>query len=265
MEHKQAYHSVRHHYSTKMMRTSLAVGVVWGVASICLAICTGLVFMQDQWIGDTPLSKGPGNFGLWRWCSDSRDGVDRCRGQLPDFTTLLSPSFISATVFTGLALITTCITPLVWAAFYFCRSSAVFKLCGTMQIFSGVFLLVAILSYPAGWDNASVVGVCGPLADDFQLGTCGVRWTYLLAVVACCDAFLLGMLALTLGCKVIHAEVSQPISHVPTGQGYLVDNMQLGTEMKSNQPIMIGDRYSDYSHNNPREQNPAFHQNNFQL
>ena len=46
MEHKQAYHSVRHHYSTKMMRTSLAVGVVWGVASICLAICIGLVFMQ---------------------------------------------------------------------------------------------------------------------------------------------------------------------------------------------------------------------------
>ena len=46
MEHKQAYHSVSHHYSTKMMRTSLAVGVVWGVASLCLAIITGLVFMQ---------------------------------------------------------------------------------------------------------------------------------------------------------------------------------------------------------------------------
>ena len=46
MEQKQAYHSVSQHYSTKMMRTSLAVGVVWGVASLCLAIITGLVFMQ---------------------------------------------------------------------------------------------------------------------------------------------------------------------------------------------------------------------------
>jgi hypothetical protein len=46
MDHKQAYHSVSHHYSTKMMRTSLAVGVVWAVASLCLAIITGLVFMQ---------------------------------------------------------------------------------------------------------------------------------------------------------------------------------------------------------------------------
>jgi len=69
----------------------------------------------------------------------------------------------------------------------------VFKVGGFLQILAGLALLVAILSYPAGWDNSSVVGVCGPLADDFELGTCGIRWTYLLAVIACGDAFLLGM------------------------------------------------------------------------
>ena len=46
MDPKHAYHSVSYHYSTKMMRTSLAVGVVWVVASLCLAIITGLVFVQ---------------------------------------------------------------------------------------------------------------------------------------------------------------------------------------------------------------------------
>ena len=30
----------------------------------------------------------------------------------------------------------------------------------------GLALLVAILSYPAGWDNSSVVGVCGPLVNN---------------------------------------------------------------------------------------------------
>ena len=25
---------------------------------------------QDEWIGDTPVSKIPGKFGLWRWCAD---------------------------------------------------------------------------------------------------------------------------------------------------------------------------------------------------
>jgi len=265
MEQRQGYYSsVRHHYSTKMMRISLAVGVVWGVATLCLAIITALVLMQDQWIGDTEVSKGPGNFGLWRWCSDSRDGLARCRGELHTFSSFLSPAFRSATVFTALSLLSTCITVLVWPAFCFSRSSPVFKMCGVMQILSGLFLLVGLLCFPAGWDNASVVGVCGPLADRFQLGTCGVRWAYLLAVVACCDAFLLGMMALTLGCKVIQAESPSSLPPVPSGQGYLMDNMQLTQEMKTN-PIMIGDRYSDYSHHNTMDQNTTYNHNNFQL
>ena len=87
---RPAYPSVQSHYAAKMVRLALSVGVVWGVASTCLAILLVTVFLQvgccsaavlqccrrcdvmlqDQWIGDTPLSKGPGNFGLWRWCSD---------------------------------------------------------------------------------------------------------------------------------------------------------------------------------------------------
>ena len=29
---------------------------------------------QDEWIGDSSNSKGPGNFGLWRWCTDTQVG-----------------------------------------------------------------------------------------------------------------------------------------------------------------------------------------------
>ena len=36
----------------------------------CCSAAGGDVMLQDQWMGDTPQSKGPGNFGLWRWCSD---------------------------------------------------------------------------------------------------------------------------------------------------------------------------------------------------
>jgi len=250
------YHSVSQHYSTKMMRTSLAVGVVWAVASLCLMILTALVFMQDQWIGDTHLSKGPGNFGLWRWCSDSRDGFDLCRGDLTNFSSLLSPAFKAATVFTGLSVLGTLAPILATMGLCFCRSSEVFKMCGFLQILAGIFLLVAVLSYPAGWDNHSVVGVCGQEADDFLLGTCAIRWTYLLAMIACGDAFLLGFLALTLGCKQIQPE--------DKSQGYLLDNMELAAEIKTHHPIMIGDRYGDYSpHQNSNQ--PPYSQSNFQL
>ena len=46
--------------------------------------------------------------------------------------------------------------------------------------------------------NCSVVGVCGEAAGRYRLGSCALRWTALLATLACCDAFLLGGLALTL-------------------------------------------------------------------
>ena len=68
---KPGYSSVHDHYANKMMRISLSVGVLWAMSSICLSILLVLVFLQDQWIGATLQSEnGPGNFGLWRWCSD---------------------------------------------------------------------------------------------------------------------------------------------------------------------------------------------------
>ena len=36
-----------------------------------------------------------------------------------------------------------------------------FKICGSMQFLSGLSLLIGLLSFPAGWDNDEVRGVCG--------------------------------------------------------------------------------------------------------
>ena len=72
-------------YSTKFMRNSKAVGVLWGIFSVCYSIIVMVVFtqvsdnqkklqinapVQDEWMGDGNLSKISGNFGLWRWCVD---------------------------------------------------------------------------------------------------------------------------------------------------------------------------------------------------
>ena len=45
------------------------------------------------------------------------------------------------------------------------RSSDVFKICGSMQFLSGLSLLIGLLSFPAGWDNDEVRGVCGSEVD----------------------------------------------------------------------------------------------------
>ena len=75
-------------------------------------------------------------------------------------------------------------------------------------------------------------------ADDFLLGTCDIRWVYMLAVVGCADCFLLGLLALTLGWRqIIHTEEEEE------GPGYLVTNMgSIGPDIKT-QAATMHDRW----------------------
>jgi len=247
---KSSYRSVYDHYGGKMMRISLSVGVIWSMASICLTILLVLVFLQDEWIGDTPVSKIPGKFGLWRWCAD-KDGVDTCRGDLSTFSSILSPAFRAATVFTGLSVVVTLLAILVWLTICCTSTLGLFKFSGVLQLLGGVFMLIVILSYPAGWDNANVISVCGPQADDFLLGTCDIRWTYMLAVVSCADSFLLGILALTLGYKqriTDHGDMQT----IGPQQGYLINNMEISSEIavkeRTADMLMPGD--SSYSQNN---------------
>jgi len=279
------YHEQSHYYSTKFMRSSKAVGVLWGIFSMCYTILTVVVFMQDQWIGDADNSKGPGNFGIWRWCTDSQDGRKICRGRLDDFGTILSPAFRAATVFTGLAVIISILCVVALVLFFMCRSSDVFKICGTMQFLSGICLAIGLLSFPAGWSNDEVRGVCGPMADSYNLGTCGIRWAFVLAVIAFFDSIILGCLAFTLATKKLKF-LSEPaymnpssMYHGEINPGFLGDNMSLAGSRKSGglQPVMLmphgpqdTDRYSEYSHPASRSNQSPFRtgpqvQHNFQL
>merc|ERR1719206_548527 len=188
-------------HSTRFMRNSKSVGVLWGIFSVCYSIITIVVFMQDQWIVDGSLSEISGNFGLWRWCMDSNVGRDKCRGQITDFSTFISTAFTAATILAGLGVVA------AWAAIFFSvlfikyRSCLVYKVSGILQILSGVRLTTATLCYPSGLGSESVQDVCGENAGPYSLGSCAIGWAYILAIIACCDAFILGCLALTLSTK----------------------------------------------------------------
>jgi len=263
------YREGSHYYSTKFMRNSKAIGVLWGVFTVCYAIITVVVFMQSEWIGDSDYSKGPGNFGLWSWCKESHDGREICRGRLEDFSTILSPAFRAATVFVGLAVITIVLCILALVLFFMCSSSDVFKICGSMQLLSGVCLAIGLVSYPAGWDHPEVRGICGAEASDYKLGNCRIRWAYILAVVAFFDSVILGCLAFTLAGKKVKF-VDEPTYMNPSvykgeiNSGFIGDNHSIAGSRKSVnlQPVMLMphppemDRYSEYSHRPGRNQSP---------
>jgi len=263
-----------HMHSTKFMRNSKAVGVLWGIFSVCYSIIVMVVFTQDQWIGDGNLSKSSGNFGLWRWCVDSDNGREKCRGQMTDFSTILSTAFTAATVFVGLAVVA------AWTAVFFlvffakCSSSLIFKLCGSLQITSGLCLAVGILCFPSGWDDEEVRAVCGATADSYSLGTCAVRWAYLLAVIAFCDAIILGCLAFTLATKQLKIYVEEEptygaprtVYHGEINPGFMGDTQSIYGSRKSinHKPGVVmqhggdDDGYSLYSHITGRSHHSPF-------
>ena len=65
-------------------------------------------------------------------------------------------------MFSGLAVLTSVLTLLAWLSICVASTLGLFKVSGCLQIISGVFMLITVLSYPAGWDNSSVISVCGP-------------------------------------------------------------------------------------------------------
>ena len=54
---KPNYTSVYDHYSAKMMKLSLSVGVVWAMSSICLSIILVMVFIQVRLVSYINLLK----------------------------------------------------------------------------------------------------------------------------------------------------------------------------------------------------------------
>lgn len=156
-----ASHAVVRMLTTRYLKHSRSVGILWGVFTVCSAILNIVVFLQDQWVGDTNTSKSPGHFGLWRFCTvlqanaaggdqlllllqqgagglvDQGGGTLMCLGSLDNFASILSPAFRAATVFVGISVVTSLMCVVGLLLFCVAKSSTVFEICGTLQILSG--------------------------------------------------------------------------------------------------------------------------------
>jgi len=204
--------------TTKYIKHSKSVSILWGIFTVCSAILNIVVFLQDEWVGETSASKSPGHFGLWRFCTVLSDGGRdatsetsarvQCVGRLDDFASILSPAFRAATVFVGISVIVAVIAVMAMILFCCMKSHSVFEICGTMQMLSGVCMTIGVLCFPAGWDNDHVRGICGSDSEDYKLGNCGIRWAFVLAAVAILDTWILGCLAFTLSHR--HAKPIYP-------------------------------------------------------
>ncbi|XP_060526303.1 LHFPL tetraspan subfamily member 5 protein [Cylas formicarius] len=183
-------------YATNYVRNSKAIGVLWGVFTICYNIIVVVSFVTSEWIGNAK-GQNPGKFGLWSMCV-AEESSEICKGRLENFLNLSNPAFQTSAILIALAALFAFIVTFAMILFFFCRSTRVFKICAWVQLFSGIALIGGCCSYPAGWADLNVKKVCGLTSGIYNLGECGMRWAYILAAIGCLDAIVLSILAFIL-------------------------------------------------------------------
>lgn len=127
-------------YAANYVRNSKAIGVLWGIFTICYAIINSVAFVTPEWLGDTSLeSEYPARFGLCSTCyfGTNSGGSENCNN---NFDEVLSHPFTASHIATLCGIISVflaLLTVLCLLLFFFCTSTNVYRVCGWMQFLSG--------------------------------------------------------------------------------------------------------------------------------
>ncbi|XP_073993767.1 tetraspan membrane protein in hair cell stereocilia [Rhodnius prolixus] len=288
MGSKVEYIDSTHIYATNYVRNSKAIGVLWGIFTICYAIIIIVAFVTPEWFGDTVHSEYPARFGIWKICYYGNNNLgllEDCQGTLDDIKSIINLPFKISTILYSLSIIIAMITILIMLLFLFFTSTTIFKTCAWLQIISGVCLVAGVAVYPAGWDSDVVRRTCGQSAAKYVLGDCSLRWSFLLAVIGCLDAFILATLAFILATR--HVKLQPEPTYTANGSlykgevngGFMGDAHSMAGSRKSLNlhPVLLMpqpgemDCYSEFSNRTGRSKSSAFRNDysssmhNFQL
>ncbi|XP_060065675.1 LHFPL tetraspan subfamily member 5 protein-like [Ylistrum balloti] len=189
-------------YHFRYMREYRAICALWGLLTIIWCILNLVSFIQPQWIGDSPQSPGYGHLGVYANCyPDHALGEYVCDGSPFSWDSILNNSFKATSFFVGVSALLMLITVAALLFFFCFKKTLVFYLCGIMEIISALFMFLACVIYPSGWNQAEVRTICGDTAGEYRLGECGIRWAYILAILGIFDAAFLAILAFLLATK----------------------------------------------------------------
>ncbi|XP_076447833.1 LHFPL tetraspan subfamily member 3 protein-like [Babylonia areolata] len=257
-------------YHFRYMREYRAVAVVWALLSIIWCILNVVSFVQPQWIGDTQESPGYGHMGVFQYCyPDSNKENYVCSGSFTDFDTILTDAFRACTFFVGVSALLMLFVVAALLLFFCFKKTAVFIFSGILQIFSALFMFLACVIYPVGWNHREVKLICGDGANEYRLGDCSIRWAYILAILGIFDAAVLAVLAFFLAAKRAKIEIySTPGTMSKSELNGYSETMSKRSIPIQPQVVAVpgdgeGDRYSEYSH--PASQRGGRSNQGFQL
>lgn len=186
---------------TNYVRNSRAITVGWFIFSVCYTILNIIAFIQPFWFGDTRDSPGVGYFGLFERCERVQGSEYRCEGEFVDFKSILNEYFMAASFLVGGACLLFIFSVICMLLFLFLKARIVLYICGVLQLTAAVFMAVACIIYPRGFDDDFVRRICGQDATGYNMDKCQMRWAFILAIVLIFDALILSILAFVLAVR----------------------------------------------------------------
>lgn len=136
-------------YATNYVRNAKAVGVLWGIFTVCYAIIVAVAFITPEWIGDTTTSENPARFGLWSSCyfgNGVSTAVEDCQGKLEDLSNIPSIAIRVAAIFGSVSVCIAIIIVVMLLLFFLFQSTTVYLICGWLHVLSGIQFFFTIFT-----------------------------------------------------------------------------------------------------------------------
>ncbi|XP_069348454.1 LHFPL tetraspan subfamily member 2 protein [Eulemur rufifrons] len=181
--------------------------MLWTLLSIVVAFAELIAFMSADWLigkakshsrsGAEPAGPGGSSpelyhptLGIYARCTRNpglqhfqRDML--CGPYAESFGEIASGFWQATAIFLAVGIFILCIVALV-SVFTMCVQSimkkSIFNVCGLLQGIAGLFLILGLILYPAGWGCQKAIDYCGHYASAYKPGDCSLGWAFYTAI-----------------------------------------------------------------------------------
>ncbi|XP_028920542.1 LHFPL tetraspan subfamily member 2 protein [Ornithorhynchus anatinus] len=179
--------------------------MLWTLLSIVVAFAELIAFMSADWLigrAKPAGSGGPDNrtgglqesyhptLGIYARCIRvprvqyfKRDTL--CGPYADNFAEIASGFWQATAIFLAVGIFILCAVAFV-SIFTMCVQSilkkSIFNVCGLLQGIAGLFLILGLILYPAGWGSPKAVSFCGHYASAYKPGDCSLGWAFYTAI-----------------------------------------------------------------------------------
>ncbi|XP_052448086.1 LHFPL tetraspan subfamily member 2a protein [Carassius gibelio] len=193
--------------------------MLWTLMSIVVAFAEMVAFMSAKWLVGYP-DGSMFNFtitashrsdqrtlGIYNRCIKvAQQKVPQCGPYATDFMEIASGFWQATVIFLVIAIFLLSVVGIL-SVFSMCFQSilkkSIFNVCGLLQGIAGLFLILGLMLYPAGWGSKKVVDYCGPDASPYKVGVCSLGWAFYTAI---------GGTVLTFVCALLSAQAENATS-----------------------------------------------------